>query len=371
MRKWGRRYYFRRNKDTILNLLKLYMLFLVFIFLLTFLTVVINKPYKKTPKQPVKKVTIRDIKRSSAYKRGLDIINYVWEYNVYRNGKEDKKNIKLPSYLEDKTSVKSCGIPYCWGGFFSLDKSNDENVKNFSEAIERGYTAGNIMCSGEYKDYTAGLDCSGFVSAVYNLPEKCATYTLKDYFNTIDINDLKPMDIFNSEKNHTFIYLRESSDKKGIIAMEATTGKSKKDKTVISYKSYEEIKKGVNGEKYVPMRYKGVIDDNVELFKDINEFNDNFDFAVLTKGFITGYIEYAEDMDYFYIENERDKSINIGIKNLPSFCTVKVLDENRKEIAALGKGDYYINVKKGKTYLLIEGSDFRFSSEEGYEIYIR
>ncbi|MCX7884150.1 MAG: hypothetical protein N2448_03860 [Caloramator sp.] len=370
MQKWGRSYYFKRNKNNIFHLFKFYFLFLFFIFLITFFIVIINKPKQKIPKQPEKKVIIRDIKRSTAYKRGIDIINYVWEYNVYRNGKEDKKDIKLPSYLEDKVSIKSCGIPYCWGGFFSFDSSNDINVKNFKEAIDRGYTAGNIICKGEYKNYTAGLDCSGFVSAVYNLPEKCATFTLKDYFNPIDIKDIKPMDIFNSEKNHTFIYLRESRDKKGIITMESTTGKSKKDKTIINYRSYEEIKKGVNGEKYVPMRYKGVIDDDVELFKDINEFNNTFDYAVLSKGFIGGYIEYAEDIDYFFIKNY-SKRINIKIKNLPSFCTVKVLDEKGKELSTLSKGDYYINVKKGKIYFKIEGSDFKYSNTEGYEIYIR
>ncbi|QCX33919.1 hypothetical protein FDN13_09515 [Caloramator sp. E03] len=365
MKRWGESKFKRKN--TIVYLIKFYIRFLLFIFMLTFIVIIINKP--KTPKEQ-KNIKINKIERSVAYKRALSIINYVWEYNYLKNGINGNKDIQLPNYLKGKITIKTCGIPYCWGGYFSLDCSNSKDVKNFQEAIDRGYSAGNIICSGEYKNFTAGLDCSGFVSAVYNLPEKCSTNTMKYYFASIDIKDLKPMDIFNSENNHTFIYIRESSDKKGIITMEATTGKNSRDKTVIGYRSYDEIKNAINNKMYVPMRYKGIIDDNIELFKDINEFNDTLTFAVLSKEFINGYIEYAEDIDYFYIENNEDRIINVNVKSLPDFCNIAVLDDRGKEIKVLNKGNYNINVKKGKVYIKISSNDFKFSSNEGYEIYI-
>lgn len=227
------------------------------------------------------------------------------------------------------------------------------------------------MCSGEYKNLTAGLDCSGFVSAVFDLDEKCATYTMKDYFKPIDIKDIKPMDIFNSERNHTFIYIKESYDKKGIITMEATTGKSGRDKTVVNYRSFDEIQNQVKEKIYMPMRYKGIIDDDVELFKDYNEYNDTIEHAVLVKDKICGFIEYGEDVDYFYIEKDKDIGIFVDTRSIPNFCIIYVLDEKEKEIATIRKGIYYINIKRGKTYFKIISQDFKYSLNEGYEIYIK
>ena len=184
---------FRRpsRREIIFDYIKLY---LIIIILLIILFILANSMRKHSPKLNEPKI-IKSMTRSLAYNRGMDIINYVWEYSSYKNGVNENKEVELPTYLKNKETVKTSGIPYCWGGFLSLDISNKSGVKNFSDAINKGYTAGNVFCDGIYKDNTAGMDCAGFVSAVFMLPEKCSTQSLKQYFKEIDFNDLLPMDI--------------------------------------------------------------------------------------------------------------------------------------------------------------------------------
>lgn len=385
-RRWGKPLYrmrrYRRwgkpGGNLVFDLIKFYIALFAVLSGIVFIIVAIYKPNKheKKPEETPKKIEINSIKRSTAFKRGLDIINYVWDYNYYKNGEIDNNEIKPPRFLKGIKEAKISGIPYCWGGYLSIDISNIPNVKNFADAIDRGFTAGNVMCRGEYKDFTAGLDCSGFVSAVYNLNEKCSTQSLKYYFDPIDIKDIKPMDIFNSEKNHTFIYIKESWDKKGIVTMEATTnsGDNSRDKTVINYRSYDDINKGINGTQYIPMRFKGVIDDYVETFKDINEYNDNMNHAcsIWNNTSVTGYIEYADDVDYFTFESKKNLNIGLSIETLPSFIRVSIVDDKGYEVKSIkDKGLYSIKVERGKYYIKIAGSDFKYSSTEPYKITLK
>lgn len=322
-----------------------------------------------------KKAVINDISRSEAYKRGMDIINYVWDYVPSKNGKVTNEEIALPAYLKNEKVQRVTGLPYCWGGYISIDISNKEGVKNFQDAISKGYVSGNVFTEGGYKEYTAGLDCSGFVSAVYKLPEKCSTQTLKYYFDVIDIKDIKPMDIFNIEKKHTFIFLRETPDKKGIITMEATTSKyaSTKDKTVINYRSWEDVKKGVDGEGYTPMRFRGVKDDEVNIFNDVNEFNDTMQRASKVKYFdmYKGAIDYVDDVDYFKLAVDKDREVNINMMAIPNLVTATLIDKDGQIVEALkDRNTYSIKLKKGDYYIKVSGKDFKFSPGEEYIFYI-
>lgn len=116
--------------------------------------------------------------RDEAEQRALSIINYQWTCNV--SNRKSISGVTIPDYLRNVTLPYSAvGIPYCWGGFDSLDSSSQPGSWNdFLSAIAYGANAGNVNCSGGYKSGTAGLDCSGFVSAVIALGSHWPTTTL-------------------------------------------------------------------------------------------------------------------------------------------------------------------------------------------------
>ncbi|WP_160318219.1 hypothetical protein [Caloramator mitchellensis] len=287
----------------------------------------------------------------------MEIIDFVWEYEA----KElDRNDIKLPNFItnDKKTYV---GIPYCWGGYISIDLSDRKEVKNFTDAIKKGYFPGNILTEGVYKDKTAGLDCSGYIGAVFKLREKVSTETLKNYFSYINLSEIKPMDIFNSENNHTFIYLKESYDKNGIITLEARHSDSikSKDKTVVSYRTYEEINKGINGKKYKVMRYKGIIDDEVSIRMDQYEFNNNKNIAYpAKKDFIyAGGMDYIEDVDYFKLLVDEHDEVLIKIYQLPKGIEAQLIDDKENVLMYFDSDVYKIKLNKGIYYL-------KFSNKE-------
>lgn len=367
-RRYKKRSYRQRQRNFLIVLIKGYLLYLFFIVILAGLMAFIYS-IQKDSKTEKKQVKISRISRSDAYKRGMDMINYVWEYNAARNGVEDNVDIKLPFFLEGKNSVKVSGIPYCWGGYIALDISNQSDVRNFQDAIDKGYIAGNVNCAGGYKDLTAGLDCSGFVCAVFKIPEKCSTRGLVDYFDEIDVGELKPMDILNSIGNHVVIFLKESSDKKGVIVMESTTNRESrtKEKTVINYRSWDEIKKGVNNTPYTPMRYKKIVDNKVFLFQDENEYNSTklYSTNLNTNEIYKGYIDYAGDEDYYKFILEMDKYISLNIMKLPKYCKFTIFDDNDNIYGEYTKtGLNTIPLKKGTYYLKIEGIDFHYGEED-------
>lgn len=72
---------------------------------------------------------------------------------------------------------------------------------NFLQAINQGAFAGNVDITDGYSYIpgTAGIDCSGFVQAVFNIDDyKISTSTMFDkYFKRIDLNSIKHMDILD------------------------------------------------------------------------------------------------------------------------------------------------------------------------------
>lgn len=343
---------YRRRKNYLLSYLFKSYLFIFFIALILVLIILLIPPKPKKP-QPL---DVSKMKRSTAYKRGMDMINYVWEYNHIKNSIVNNEEITMPRYLKKDGLVS--GIPYCWGGYIALDISNQPQVKNFQDAIIKGYIAGNINTSEGYKPLTAGLDCSGFVSAVFKLPVKASTETLEDYFYPIKLEDLKPMDILNSKKNHVFIFLKESADKKGMIVMEATTGKNITfDRTIINYRSYEDIKKDVESGVYVPMRFKKIVDDDVKLFRDKYEFN-NFDYLAtkidLGESY-EGYLDFAGDIDNYKINLTKGTyKLNFTSKDNTK---IEINDGNIKVLETSKSGEYVFDIINGENVKISIFSD--------------
>lgn len=311
-------------------------------------------------------IQVKKVTRQEAYKRAMDIINFVWEYQPREFNRQD---VKLPNFLGDKRKMV-VGIPYCWGGYISIDISDRKDVKNFKDAIDKGYIPGNVLTEGIYKEKTAGLDCSGFVGAVYNLPEKVSTKTLKKYFKYISIKKIKPMDIFNAEAEHTFIYLKESYDKKGIITLEARHSNSlkSKDKTVISYRTYEEIKNGQNGKRFYPMRYKGIVEDDIKVNMDSYEYNNTLDkaYKIEKNMLFLGSIDYIEDIDIFKIDVEYKQKIMLKVFQLPKDIKLTIKNADEREFQIIERqGFYLLELDKGTYYLEFKNNSLK-TLEENY-----
>lgn len=64
------------------------------------------------------------------------------------------------------------GVPYKWGGFSSLRPFVISSGEDFDEGIAAGLAAGDITCDDWECPYAVGVDCSGFVSRCWQLPEK-------------------------------------------------------------------------------------------------------------------------------------------------------------------------------------------------------
>ena len=149
------------------------------------------------------RASVPTVTRSQAVARANEIITYRWILTKKNCNVPSK--VKLPDYiqvikdsgqLENGASVSMVGIPYCWGGFDSLDTSNNTSYSNFSAAINAGYTAGNVSSESTGKvGGTTGLDCSGYVSTVYNLSSKLGTGDLSNYGTLLNsVDSLQTMD---------------------------------------------------------------------------------------------------------------------------------------------------------------------------------
>lgn len=173
------------------------------------------------------------VTRGQAEQRALNIINLRWFYSQTRNGRLSSEYwdvIWQPSQLHGITTQLMRGIPYNWGGFDSLDsKSDDAPWGNFMDAINKGAYAGNVNTDYNYGyiEGTAGIDCSGFIQAAFNIKSsaKLSTTTMFDkYFYKIPLKDITHMDILNKSAWHVAVFDRWGTYKGvyGAFTYEAT-----------------------------------------------------------------------------------------------------------------------------------------------------
>lgn len=163
--------------------------------------------------------TALPLTRTEVSNRANAMIDYEWtltQDNVDLDGNTDRRLAKwitdIADLHEGETSWSETvkGIPYCWGGFFS--QYSGYGGLTFSEAIEAGYLAGNILCTGNYKPRTAGLDCSGFASAAYGLSSRRCSHDDNgedDFYHYGTLvnayNELSPMD-FIVKDGHVMLF---------------------------------------------------------------------------------------------------------------------------------------------------------------------
>ncbi|GLC32045.1 SH3 domain-containing protein [Clostridium omnivorum] len=158
--------------------------------------------------------TQTQISRSSAESRAINMMDLKWTYNRSKNGVPNvnySSFITQPNQLQNIDSGVITGIPYNWGGQDGLDShSYSANWSNFLDAVDKGAYIGNVNTEAGYGliPGTAGIDCSGFVQAVFNINDsKISTSTMFNaYFTKISTSDLKHMDILDRPGDHVVIF---------------------------------------------------------------------------------------------------------------------------------------------------------------------
>lgn len=156
------------------------------------------------------------ITRVQAEKRALDMINLKWNYSKDKNGNlspDYSSKVTQPNQLKNITNGEMQGIPYDWGALDSLDShSYNTSWSNFLDAVNKGAYIGNVNTEAGYGyiPSTAGIDCSGFVQATFNIKDyKISTSTMFDkYFTKIALENIKHMDILNKPGDHVVIFDR-------------------------------------------------------------------------------------------------------------------------------------------------------------------
>ena len=133
---------------------------------------------------------------------------------------KSEKDVRLPrevAYYQAQNAEKSSwsvelqGIPYCWGGYYALDVGVGKQT--FPQLLKNNYLAGNIAPKGWYKYMTAGLDCSGYVCAVFKFKTKTNTGGLACLGSSItDVKKLQPMDILVWPGEHVIFFFEWLDD---------------------------------------------------------------------------------------------------------------------------------------------------------------
>lgn len=107
------------------------------------------------------------------------------------------------------------GLPYCWGGWVT--------VAQFDQQIADGYGAGSLP-DGLFLDCTTGVDCSGYVSQLWQHPHKLGTATIPDVSVEVATTELLPGDVFNDANHHVIMFLGLDSD--GTVIVTESTNAS-------------------------------------------------------------------------------------------------------------------------------------------------
>ena len=162
----------------------------------------------------VNAATQASITRDQAQQRALSMINLTWTYSNNKNAVLDSNYIPLvsqPTQYNNVISAQETGIPYDWGGQDGIDSSSaGAPWGSFLDAINKGAYAGNVNTTVGYGyvPETAGIDCSGFVQAVFNIKDyKLSTSTMfNTYFTKINLTDIQHMDILDKPGDHVVVF---------------------------------------------------------------------------------------------------------------------------------------------------------------------
>lgn len=180
---------------------------------------------------------------STALTRAYNICFTGWWYDP--SEKTPTTSTKKSPYQFGSTAFQTAGIPYCWGGYDGWDNTsymtpNSTYEVEFLTALSKGRTAGNINTTASgWVTGTAGLDCSGFISACYEFTFKLSTSSIPSYFTKITWATCAPGDVADNVGHHTYMIKYKYTDSSGQFYMmssyESENGSTYYDGTTIEY----------------------------------------------------------------------------------------------------------------------------------------
>ncbi len=128
-----------------------------------------------------------------------------------------------PDEARDRPPVVKTGLPYDWGG--------SDTIERFDQKIQQGYVAGNIggtFWSSEVRRVTAGVDCSGLVSNVWQLGRHVGTTELPDITKRVAALDrMRTGDVLLLPDHHIALYRQQEKPDGASLAIRVTEASSR------------------------------------------------------------------------------------------------------------------------------------------------
>jgi hypothetical protein len=141
--------------------------------------------------------------RDATMAEAVRYVEHAWQMKA-----TNQKATCKADYKSDYAPGSQVGIPYAWGGSMGLEE--------FDRRIGKGEAAGSHSRDG-ILTCVAGVDCSGFVSQVWQLPQRYTTSSISAVTHAISLEELQPGDALNKAGSHIVLYAGRSPDGKPII----------------------------------------------------------------------------------------------------------------------------------------------------------
>ncbi|WP_185652883.1 hypothetical protein [Clostridium sp. DJ247] len=124
-----------------------------------------------------------------------------------------------------KKGITYEGIPYTWSA--NQVRNSKEFLKNLSNNNLQGI-------EDKYLEPNYGNDCSGFVSAAWNIP-RCTTHNIQKYTKEIDFKQLRPGDALLAEEHIMLFSNWNDTNHTKLTVYEQTPPKARMTTYSISY----------------------------------------------------------------------------------------------------------------------------------------
>jgi hypothetical protein len=145
----------------------------------------------------------------------VNAIKYLYAYVCLADAaiSNDKSCPKrtIPGYLSDSQGGCYWSISYNWGGFDSVDA--------FIEKTSTMKAGNTNTASAPMLHCAAGVDCSGFISRVWDLSTKYNTNTIYQQTTAIPVQDMNTGDVFVKPGSHVMMFSGWDND--DIVTLEA------------------------------------------------------------------------------------------------------------------------------------------------------
>ncbi len=174
-----------------------------------------------------------------------------WYCNKYNyEGTYAEKPWQRPRYINQGYDRYYPCVPYCWGGFSALGGPDC-----FDTQLSSNWAAGNIDTRGYYKQRTAGVDCSGFVSRCWGLPSKRSASQLISSDISIPVSSFAQLKAADILCNTSHVMIFRHRDPNGNYVLYESTMLNAYDRVAYTVRSKSSVESS-----YAPYRYKYLLD---------------------------------------------------------------------------------------------------------------